>query len=393
MRKLKLAFAMLIGVLLPCTAWAQASADETDTSALSNDSGIRFSGHVRSVVLRSRSLDPQEQPYLLTANRLRLAWDGQLAPQISIDVQYDNDVVAGASAGLGPVAFLLRQPGRTFLNLDDVYASGHDYLAISRLHRANLTWSSGTVDVRVGRQRIAWGTGRFWSAIDRLNPVNLIALDPYERYGVDALLLEQHRTPLSTLSLAWVPVRGEKYSNSLLRWRDNHQGLDYAVTAGQVVDGQLIGIDFAGQFARAGWRAEASAVRTLNGTTQLRWLAGADYALANTLVLSAEVFFDGSGQNDTTNYDLEGLLAGRRQSLGRRYVGIFANYEITPLLRWSNWLAVNLGDHSHYFSPRLAWSVRADLDLTLGAQIYRGPQGSEFGLRNSLVFAQAQWFF
>lgn len=387
--------ALLCCLLLPGTGRAQAEAND-DASAmtdLSESAGLRFSGYVRGVVLRSRSLDQEEQPFLLSANRLRLALDGEVAPGVSVDVQYDNDVIAGASAGLIPIAFLSQQSGRAFWDLESVHASGDEYLAVGRVHRANLTWSSGTVDMRIGRQRIAWGTGRFWSAIDRLNPVNLIALDPYERYGVDAILIEQHRTALSTVSFAWVPVRGEKHGNSLLRWRDNHRGIDYAATAGQISDGYLVALDLAGQFRNAGWRMETSATRTPNGNTQMRWLFGADYAFANTLVISAEIFHDDSGQTDTAKYDLDAYLAGTRQSLGRRYVGLFTHYDITPILRWSNWLAMNLSDDSRYFSPRLSWSVRSDLELTIGAQKYRGTHGSEFGLRNSLVFAQAQWFF
>ncbi len=402
MRKLKTArlalrcglLCVLLFVLLrPSFSAAQANGEEPDSTDPSPSTGVRFSGHVRSVVLHSHSLDQQEQPYLLSANRLRLTLDGQIAPGLSMDVQYDNDIVAGARAGLVPIAFLSRQSGRAFWDLESVYASGHEYLAISRIHRANLTWSSGKVDLRVGRQRIAWGTGRIWSAIDRFNPANLIALDPYERYGIDAVLLEQHRTALSTLSFAWIPVRGGKQSNSLLRWRDNHRGVDYAVTAGQTSDGHLVGIDLTGQLGSAGWRMEASATRTLTDLTQPRWLLGVDYAFANTLVVSAEIFYDGSGQSDITKYDLGGLIAGTRQSLGRHYFGLLASYDISPVVRWSNWLAVNLNDDSRYFSPRVSWSVRSDLDLTLGAQQYLGKHGTEFGLRNSLVFVQAQWFF
>ncbi len=57
---------------------------------------------------------------------------------------------------------------------------------------------------------------------------------------------------------------------------------------------------------------EASATRTLSDVTQPRWLLGVDYTFANTLVMSAEIFYDGSGQSDITKYDLAGLIAGTR---------------------------------------------------------------------------------
>ena len=53
-------------------------------------------------------------------------------------------------------------------------------------------------------------------------------------------------------------------------------------------------------------------------------LLGLDYAFANTLTLSAEIYYDGSGSSDPAGYDVAGLLAGRRQSVARRYGGLYA---------------------------------------------------------------------
>jgi hypothetical protein len=38
-----------------------------------------------------------------------------------------------------------------------------------------------------------------------------------------------------------------------------------------------------------------------------------------------------AGATDTQAYDFPSLFAGRIQSLGRRYAGMYASYEITPL--------------------------------------------------------------
>ncbi len=373
-------------------AWAQApgkgAGDEADGQA-----GVRFSGHLRSVLLHSTTPEPGGQPYTLDANRLRLEWKGTLSRSLAMEVQYDNELAVGSRAGVAALQQAAQLPQRTYWDLQDNYAQGPQHLAQHRLHRGNLTWSSGATDVRFGRQRVAWGTGRFWSPLDLLNPPSPTALEPGERQGVDAMLIEHRPTSQAALSLVHAPVRGGRRDNTLIRWRDNRASIDYAFTAGQSADGRLAGVDLAGQWGGAGWRAEATFTQPSSGDAYRRVLVGWDYAFANTLTLSAEVYHDGSGQTDPSRYNLPALLAGTRQTLGQQYLGLYASYDLTPLLKWTNWLAINLDDHSRYFSPRLTWSARSDLDLSLGLQSFDGRPGSEFRLRKDLVYAQAQWYF
>lgn len=124
-----------------------------------------------------------------------------------------------------------------------------------------------------------------------------------------------------------------------------------------------------------------------------RALFGLDYAFCNTLTLSCESYYNGAGASDRSAYDFASLFAGRIQNVGRRYLGAYAGYEITPLLKWTNYLVVNLADRSRYFSPGLVFSLRADLDLAVGAQLFRGAQGSEYAQLNDAYYAQLQWFF
>ncbi|MCW5637009.1 MAG: hypothetical protein KIT17_27010, partial [Rubrivivax sp.] len=92
-------------------------------------------------------------------------------------------------------------------------------------------------------------------------------------------------------------------------------------------------------------------------------------------------------------YDFTALFAGRAQTLGRRYVGLHAGVEITPLLKWNTDLVVNLGDGSRYLAPSLTWSMRTDLEMAMGAQLFAGRGGSEYGTFNDLVFVLLQWYF
>jgi len=354
--------------------------------------GVVFSGHYKNMaVVSTTAVDPPER-YTLDMNRLRLEWKGQLRPHLGIEVQYDNEVLAGNYVRTREFQLLARQPLLTYWDLQSDHARRGEVVARHRLRRGAVTLSEGATDIRLGRQRVAWGTGRFWSPMDLLNPVSPTALEPGEREGVDAILVEHKRSAVSRVSFIYAPVRGGG-DNVLGQWHGNAAEIDYSVTAGRVREGTVLGVDLAGQWRGAGLRAEWSLTRQSAGGMPLRMLLGWDYAFANTLTLSAELYYDGSGASDPAHYDIAALLAGRRQSLGKRYAGLYGRYEITPLLKWENWLARNLDDRSWYFSPRLTYSLRENIDLAIGAQLHGGGPSSEFGRRKNLWFAYAQWFF
>ena len=79
--------------------------------------------------------------------------------------------------------------------------------------------------------------------------------------------------------------------------------------------------------------------------------------------------------------------------VGRWGLGLFAGYEITPLLKWNNYLVRNLEDRSRYFSPSLAYSIRSDFDWGVGIQFFGGSDGSEYGRFHNAYYTQVQWFF
>lgn len=357
----------------------------------SSGGGLAFSGHYRNLAARSTTTGDNER-FFLDANRLRLEWKAQLRPHVALEVRYDNEVFLGDYLRTRQFAVECAQPRRTYWDLESVYATGKQVQARHRLHRVNVTLTRGATDLRLGRQRIAWGTGRFWSPLDLLNPVSPTALEPGEREGVDAVLVEHKRSAVSRISAVYAPVHGRR-DHVLAQWHDNRSAIDYSVTAGQVPDGKLVGVDVAGQVGGAGVRAEWTATRSAGGGTPHRILLGWDYAFANTLTLTAEVYFDGSGSSDPRQYQLAALLAGQRQTVGRRYAGLYLSYELTPLLKTQNWLAVNLDDRSRYLSPRLVYSATENLELSAGAQLFAGPAASEFGRRRNLYFVSLQRFF
>lgn len=354
----------MLGLLLAAgrAAWAQGSEGE---------GGVTLSGSVKGLLLRSETpLD--REAFALGLNRLRLQAQGPLAPWLALDLQLDEELLVGSYLRTAQFQHEKDQPPPQYWHADANTFERHGAYGRQRLHRASLTFSIGEADLRLGRQRIAWGTGRFWSPLDILNPVSPVAIEREERLGVDAALLEARFGPLSRLSIVYAPRREPGLGSRALQWHANAAAIDYSMTAGRLAGADVAGLDLAGQLGQAGMRAEIARLRPEGGRAQWRAMLGADYAFANTLTLSAELYDGGEGA---------------------RRAGLFIGYDITPLLKWANYLVANLGDRSRGADIRLVWSVRPDVDLTLGLQRFDGRAGSEYGQLRSATFAQAQWFF
>ena len=370
------------GLALVC-AIAPASAQD--------DPGLRVSGYYKNLLVRSETWAGER--YAVDLNRLRLELKGQLAPGVRVDVQYDNEALLGNYLRTTQFQQQKDQPPPQYWSAQANYVDRPGLYGVHRLYRAQLQLAFGDTDLRIGRQRIAWGTGRFWSPIDLLNPVSPVALEREERLGVDALLVEHKFGPLSRLAAVYAPSRLPGQDSRALQWHGNARGLDFSVTAGRFRGDEMVGLDLAGQVGAAGVRAELSRARPRFGSTFIRSLVGIDYAFANTLTLSTELYRDGSGAASTAAYDFLSLTSGSRQTLARRYLGLRAGYEITPLLKLNTDLVLNLDDRSRFIAPSLSYSIRTNLDATFGLRRFSGAAGSEFARVPNAATASMQWFF
>ena len=379
------AVASILALLSP----TEASAQQGDRERVP----IKLSGYYKNILSRSETVFPVRERYTLDLNRLRLELRGKPLESVAFELQYDNEVLLGSYLDTAQFQLQKDQPSNQYWDAYANYAEGGSWYGVHGLYRGFITFSGGNTDVRVGRQRIAWGTGRFWSPTDVLNPIRPTQLEREERPGTDAVLLEQKFGPLSRLSAVYAPQHDPTDSSAALRWHGNHAGIDYSLVGGEFGRDRMAGTDFASQIGSAGVRGEATYTRPEAGESYERAVAGLDYAFPNTLTLSAELYYNGAGASDSQDYDFAALFAGRIQNVGRRYVGLYAGYEITPLLKSNNYFVANLADHSRYFSPSLTYSVKTDLDLTIGVQLFSGSSDSEYGQFNDVYYAQLQWFF
>lgn len=353
--------------------------------------GLGLTGSVKSLFVWSRTVNGEA--YGLSLNRLRVQAKGDVAPGLALDLQYDNELLFGSYLDTAQFRankdISLLQYWRAeanYLDRGDAYGRHH-------LYRATVTATAGNVDVRVGRQRIAWGTGRFWSPLDILNPINPLALERDERVGVDAVLAEAKLGPLARASVVYAPAPDRGPASRAVQWHGNAAGVDVSLVGGRSLGLEVLGMDLAGQIGAAGIRGEVARLRPPSGAAFNRLVLGIDHAFRNDLTLGVEAYYNGAGACDPSRYDRARLSAGRIASLATRCAGLIASYEVTPLLKWATYAVFNADDRSRVVDSRLVWSVRRDLELTVGAQGFGGGRNSEFGATPAAWQGQAQWFF
>ena len=355
---------------------------------------IALGGYYKNLLISSRTmfLFPPAESYFLDINRLRVELKGKLNNRVAINLQYDNEILLGDYLETKEFSSVLknREPD-TYFNLDRTYVDKNNLYGSHRLYRAYADLTFSDVDLRIGRQRIAWGTAMLWNPMDILNPFNPLQLERQERQGIDAVLLDWNYSPLSRVSLVYAQQRSE--TNTAARWRSNQKRFDLSFMAGRFRGDTVAGFDFAGQISEIGVRGEITQTDSAGEGNFTRTVVGADYTFTNTLTLNVEMYFNGQGAAAATDYDFKNLLLGNAQSLARHYLGVYLSYDITPLLRWDNILIINLDDDSTFIAPNLVFSLMDNLEWSAGMQVFNGSKGTEYDALENLYFVQLQWFF
>lgn len=258
-------------------------------------SSIRVSGYYKNLLSHSRTLVAEAQSYHADLNRLRVQLQGQVTPALGFEFQYDNELLLGSYLRTRQFDLQKELRANQFWHLESNYAESSHAYGRHRLYRGFFTLSAADTDIRIGRQRVAWGTGRFWSPLDVLNPISPVQLEREERPGVDAILLERKLGELSRVSIAYAPQHARADSSAALYWHGNAAGIDVSLVSGRFAGDKMLGADIATQLGQAGLRGEFSYTMPRTGRHYRRALAALDYAFANTLTLSAEFYYNGAG--------------------------------------------------------------------------------------------------
>ena len=115
---------------------------------------LQLAGSLKSVFVRSRASTGED--YTLSLNRLRVEAKGDLAPGLALDLQYDNELLLGSYLDTAEFRTAKDRAAPQYWRADANYLERDDVYGRHRLYRAAVTLTRGNVDLKLGRQRIAW---------------------------------------------------------------------------------------------------------------------------------------------------------------------------------------------------------------------------------------------
>ncbi len=359
----------------------------------------QFSGYFKNLASGSRSYFTQDA-WGDNLDRVRLTYDGRHGERIAVHLDYDNEVHAGNLTALPDFEIVRGRQSGAWLDLQHVFADGRHAYWDTSLYRGYVALHAGGATLTAGRQRIGWGTARFWSPMDMFNPISPLQVESEERQGVDAALVALRSPGALRWNIVYAPQNGFRRSTSAVRISRTMHNYDFDVAAARIGEDWVAGFDFAGQLHGAGLRGETTYRRRhpipgsnpISTQDAFRLTAGSDYAFAGGLYLAMEYFYN-QGQPDLgVNRPLDPAVLLRFSSeiftLHRHFISGGASYPLTPLWKLETYAVGDLAGHSAVVLPRVSHNLTANTDLNFGAQLFASSRTGEFHGLSDLVYLE-----
>ncbi|MEA3492942.1 MAG: hypothetical protein U9R38_00990 [Candidatus Margulisiibacteriota bacterium] len=293
-------------------------------------------------------------------NKLRLKIDAQPRENILFHFEPEYDTLVKS----GPLPLISDVSGIDQLNWDRAYV---------KLYYPQ-------VDITLGKQRIAWGTGYIWNPTDVLNPFTLsFAVSEEDEEDEIAARFEIPLGEASHIDAFAIAGKEWKSTTKAIRYKTNID--DYDVSANYVDQGDAgfqFGIDGAGELFDLGIRKEIALVSSAETNRYFKFVFGVDYTFENGWYINSEYFFNGLGKKKKADYDWASYLAGDIQQLGMDYFYLGFQKALDELTTINLSILMNADDMSHLVYPSFSYNMWQDVDVSLEALFYGGESGSEY---------------
>lgn len=344
----------------------------------------------------------------------------EVVPELAFAQGRDTTDEAAQLLLASPVGDLLDAAGCSYVR-PPRYDTVSDYLSVERFH---VDWNLPAVDLSLGRQAVAWGSGLAFHPTDLYAEV--VLTEPWrERRGVNALKATVPVGPHTLHALLTVdddlsPFASEAPAlpgSAALKGTLNVAGMDLSVVGASAFAPGTLAAD---GLSRADGAWDSFGGIDLRGTSGVGWwveggwhvnddapdiVAGIDYSfpVLQNLYVAVEGRWDGTGAAPE-DYDLPSRVGagldpaalgldcalvdamasqapaasttGRaRTTLGRRYADAVIRLGVTENLSLSAVTLANLDDGSLMIVPSVSATLGARTTLNVGAQLPAGSTG------------------
>ena len=289
----------------------------------------------------------------------------------------------------------------------DNSSSFNGYLKIDRL---NFKTNFESADLRLGRQAISWGIGRFWQPTDVFGAFNANELVRDYKPGIDVLDLNFYPDAFSNINLVYAFSKNTDSNLGLRYSRPVGENAYFSVITAHIENKLIVGGSLESDWQGAGIRIESSFFPSSDNNHYAMYsVAGFDYQFSSEWLLTSEIYFNTIGANQpsdfknviTTDYFQAGLL----KQLSQQLFAASLQKSITPLISinylWLNSIlsknkmrSSSLHQLSAVYSTGNESDIRVTLISTTGIKLDNdGIPQSEFGyIPTSLSFSFRIYF-
>ena len=286
---------------------------------------------------------------------------------------------------------------RRLLDLTTTLTDTDLHILYNRLDRLSLTLLPEWGTVRIGRQVITWGNGLLFNPMDLFNPFAPTDIERDYKVGDDMVTTQFPVRQFGDFQFLYVPRRDPESRD--VEWNESSLAGKFHFAAGTTefdlmgarhFEDHVVGIGGMGYLWDAAWRMDATWTfldENSDNDDYLSFVANIDYSWVwwqKNFYGLIEFYYNGLGEEDYIEALLdpdivERLDRGELFVLGRSYLSGQLQMEVHPLVNVFFGVINNLDDPSGVIQPRLVWNVAEDFDLTVGANILYGEEGTEFG--------------
>jgi len=335
-------------------------------------------------------------------NRFDINWF--ISDNFTFTAGLRNRIIIGNNVSLIPgyADYVSRDYG--YLDLSWVWAEGTSWIGVSQLDRFMLDYTTGNLQITLGRQRINWGQTFVWNPNDLFNTYSYFDFDYEEKPGSDALRLQYYIGESSKLEWS-TSLNSESELTSVLLYRFNTKGYDIQFLGGVYTQTDyVVGGGFSGSIAGGGFSGEMTYFHPMdepNDGGKVTATLHYDYTFKSSLNLQFETLYNGFGADNFSNgigdvifQDLspKNLFSTKIAFLGS------GGYDVSPLFRVM--LAGMYGPDGNflYVGPTLTYSISNSMELAGIGQYFSTDEvsdasGDPLVSSGTAIFVRFKWSF
>ncbi|WP_319590604.1 hypothetical protein [uncultured Draconibacterium sp.] len=370
-------------------------------------SNLSFYGYVKDLGMYYHPVEPipistdKSLDYLFLNeihNRLNFRW--YASDKLTFALEARNRIYMGQMIREFPNYEDFVDADNGYLDMGTVLFSADSWFLHTMLDRAWIDYTSGKLQVRLGRQRINWGTNLVWNPNDVFNTFSYFDFDYEERPGTDGIRLQYYTGVTSSAELVYKIGHNNDETAIAGMYRFSKFNYDIQFLGGWVGKDYVLGGGWAGDIKGAGFRGEATWFRPRDKEDTDNFESfvasvSADYTFPNSLYLHFGTLFNSYG----TTGDAGGRsffapdISAKMLSLGKYQLFGQISYPVTPLLSANMSTMLNPCDGSSFLGPSVTYSLGNNWELMLNGQLFLGRQGTEYGDYGQAIYARIKWAF